>query len=85
MFFREIREFMETGRTSPEPTIGEIREMILRHGRMLSEFKGEGLAMREMRKHVAWYTAGMPHSAGLRRQVNTLETYEQLEQLMERM
>ena len=81
--FREIREFMETGRTSPEPTIGEIREMILRHGRMLSEFKGEGLAMREMRKHVAWYTAGCPYSASLREAVNRVETMAELTALLE--
>ncbi len=81
--FREIREFMETGRMSPEPTIGEIREMILRHGRMLSEFKGEGLAMREMRKHVAWYTAGCPYSASLREAVNRVETMAELTALLE--
>lgn len=38
--------------------------------------------MREMRKHVAWYTAGMPHSAAVRREVNEVETYEQLERLV---
>ena len=44
------------------PGISEIREMILRHARMEVEFKGENIAMREMRKQVAWYTAGCPHS-----------------------
>ena len=45
------------------PGISEIREMILRHARMEVEFKGENIAMREMRKQVAWYTAGCPHSS----------------------
>ena len=45
------------------------------------EFKGECMGMREMRKHVAWYTAGYPHSASIRRRVNEVETYEQLEKL----
>lgn len=83
--FSQIRAYVMDGVKKPCPDKEEIRQMILRHGRLLVEYKGEYTGMREMRKHVAWYTAGMPHSAGLRRQVNTLETYEQLEQLMERM
>ena len=81
--FREIREWMETGKLPPRPGSGELREMILRHGRMLSEFKGENQAMREMRKHVAWYTAGCPHSSSLREAVNRVETLEGLKTLME--
>lgn len=34
--------------------------------------------MREMRKHLAWYTTGLPHAAGLRRQINSMETMEEL-------
>ncbi|MCI9197058.1 MAG: tRNA dihydrouridine synthase DusB [Lachnospiraceae bacterium] len=83
--FSQIRAYVMDGVKKPCPDKEEIRQMILRHGRLLVKYKGEYTGMREMRKHVAWYTAGMPHSAGLRRQVNTLETYEQLEQLMERM
>lgn len=83
--FSQIRAYVMDGVKKPRPDKEEIRQMILRHGRLLVEYKGEYTGMREMRKHVAWYTAGMPHSAGLRREVNTLETYEQLEQLMERM
>jgi tRNA-dihydrouridine synthase len=49
---------------------------------MLMEFKGEWMAMREMRKHVAWYTAGYPGSSGLRRRVNEIETYHDLEMLL---
>ena len=57
-------------------------QMILRHGRMLIECKGELMAMREMRKHVAWYTAGYPGSASLRRRGNEIEKYEDLERLI---
>ena len=81
--FRETREFLKTGQIPSRPDTGEIRRMILRHGRMLSEFKGEGLAMREMRKHVAWYTAGCPHSASLREAVNRVETMAELTALLE--
>mgnify|MGYP000514715016 FL=1 len=59
--------------------------MILRHGQMMLEFKGETAGMREMRKHVAWYTAGMRHSAGLRRESNLISSYQELEVLLDRM
>ena len=55
--------------------------MVSRHVRMLMDFKGELMGMREMRKHVAWYTTGYKHSASLRRMANKIETYKQLEEL----
>ena len=52
----------------------EVRDMILRHGKMLTEYKGEMTAMREMRSHMAWYTKGMRNSAALRCEINQVET-----------
>ena len=56
--------------------------MILRQAQMLVACKGEYTGIREMRKHVAWYTAGFPHSAKLRSRVNEIDTLEALEALM---
>ena len=81
--FGRINRFLETGVKEEEPGVQEVKEMILKHARLQIEYKGEYTEMREMRKHVAWYTAGMPHSASVRRQVNEVETYEQLEKLVE--
>ena len=81
--FGRISSYLENGAMPPEPSIPEVRDMILRHAQLQIEYKGEYTGMREMRKHVAWYTAGMPHSASVRRQVNEVETYEQLERLVE--
>ena len=81
--FREIRPNLETGEIPPRPSTEEIREMILRHGRMLSEYKGENVAMREMRSHMAWYTKGMKHSASLRCEINQVETLEGLAALLD--
>ncbi len=67
------------GKRSPE----EVAEMILRHARLSIDLKGESLTMREMRKHVAWYTAGYPDSARIRRVVNETETFEDLKALLE--
>ena len=80
--FRELNHYFETGEKLPRPSVEEVREMILRHARMQIDLKGEFTGIREMRKHVAWYTAGMRHSAGLRRESNTIESYEALEALL---
>lgn len=80
--FQRINHYLDTGILLPVPDEEEICRMILRHARLQIELKGELLGMKEMRKHVAWYTAGMPHSAAIRRESNLLETYEELEKLL---
>lgn len=77
--FREIEHYLKTGERLAKPIGSEIRETILRHGRMELKYKGEYTAIREMRKHIAWYTTGYPNSAALRRSVNEMETYQDLE------
>ena len=83
--FSRILHYQETGELLPKPDIREVKEMMLRHARLQLEYKGEYTGMREMRKHVACYTAGMPHSAAVRRLVNEVESYEQLEELVDRL
>ena len=83
--FRELNHYFETGEKLPRPSVEEVREMILRHARMQIDLKGEFTGIREMRKHVAWYTAGMRHSAALRRETNLVSSYEELEKLLGRM
>ena len=77
--FREILNHLATGKITPEKFSREICDTILRHARMVLEIKGEYTAVREMRKHIAWYTAGYPGSAALRRSVNEIESFEELE------
>lgn len=81
--FREISHYLDTGELLPRPALEEVKEMILRHARLQLEYKGEYTGMREMRKHVAWYTAGFPHSARLRGAVNEIESIEQLMVLLD--
>lgn len=80
--FKRINHYLETGELLPEPEPGEIRDMLLRHAALLAEYKGEMTGIREMRKHVAWYTAGLPHSSALRNMVNQVETYEAFKTLI---
>lgn len=81
--FRELNHYFTTGEVLSKPSWEEIREMILRHARMQIELKGEFTGIREMRKHIAWYTSGMKHSAGLRRDSNLVSSYEELEKLLD--
>ena len=74
-------EYNETGIIPGRPDKLTIRDTMLRHAALQIEFKGEYLGIREMRKHVAWYTKGMPGSARLRDAINKVETYKELEAL----
>lgn len=76
--FGQVREYLETGVIPKLPTNKEKREMILRHAALQLEYKGEYTGVREMRKHLSWYTVGMPNSARFRQAINTMETMEEL-------
>ena len=79
--FSEMTAYEETGEMPPRPDRDSIREMMLRHARLQIEYKGDYLGIREMRKHVAWYTKGLPKAARLREKINAVESYEELENL----
>lgn len=78
--FREINAYLDTGTIIERPSKDEVRDTILKHAALQLQFKGEYTAIREMRKHVAWYTTGLPHSAKLRQMVNEMETIAELEE-----
>lgn len=81
--FSRLVEYRRTGVIPPEPSLNEVRAMMLRHARLQLEFKGEYTGIREMRKHVAWYTKGMKGAARLRARINQVESYEELEKLLD--
>ena len=76
--FREILAALEDREIPARPNRRELYEMIVRHAQLSCTYKGEYITVREMRKHLAWYTTGLPHAAGLRRQINSMETMEEL-------
>lgn len=81
--FKQVSEYLKTGELIDKPTSQEIKAMILKHAQMLIEYKGEFTGVHEMRKHIAWYTGGLPHSAELRRKCNEMETWEELQELLD--
>ena len=76
--FREILAALEDREIPARPNRRELYEMIVRHAQLSCTYKGEYITVREMRKHLAWYTTGLPHAAALRRQINSMETMEEL-------
>lgn len=82
--FHELQEYERIGVVPPRPTPEKIKETMLRHAKLQIEFKGDFIGIREMRKHVAWYTKGMKGSAKLRDAINQVESYEELEVLLDK-
>lgn len=76
--FREVTAYLENGRKEPRPEAEEVKDVILRHAELQTRYKGEYIGIREMRKHIAWYTAGYPHSAKFRGRINEIEGMEEL-------
>lgn len=76
--FKQIVHYLETGEELPPPTREEKRAVAIRHAQLMQHYKGEYIAVQEMRKHLAWYTAGMPNSSKFRGKINSMETMEEL-------
>ncbi|MCI9353330.1 MAG: tRNA dihydrouridine synthase DusB [Firmicutes bacterium] len=82
--FQRINHYFNTGEILPEPTAQQKVEKALRHTRMLIEYKGEYIGVREMRKHISWYMKGIKGAAELREKVNRANSYNEIEQLLQK-
>ena len=82
--FSQIKEYFSTGIIKPKPDINEVIQMILRQARLAIEYKGEFTAMNQMRKHIAWYVSGYPNAAKLKNKTSYINTYEELEAILEK-
>ena len=79
--FEELNAF-HNGLDYNKPSLAEVKEMIMRHARMLIEYKGEYIGIREMRKHAAWYTAGFKGASKLRGRLNEASNINELEEII---
>ena len=80
--FSRILHYLETGEILTEPTPAEKGRMALRHGKMLIDYNGEYIGVREMRKHVTWYSKGLKGAARIRNMVNRAESFSDLERII---
>lgn len=83
--FHRVSEYLETGKLLDKPSGEEIKAMMLRHARMQVACKGDYTGIREMRKHISWYTTGLPGSAKLRGKINSVESLQEMEELLQEM
>ena len=79
--FSQISAFLKDERSPPEPPVSEIMRVMVKHIRLICEYKGERVGIKEARKHAAWYIKGIKGAAAYRQQVGTLESVAQLEEL----
>ena len=76
--FKRINHYMKTGEILPQPTCEERINTALKHLKLAVEEHGEYVAVREMRKHIAWYLKGLRGSARLRDEINNIESCEEV-------
>ncbi|MHB8845073.1 MAG: tRNA dihydrouridine synthase DusB [Nitrospirota bacterium] len=70
--FREALQYLRTGVVPPHATPEERQAIMLRHLKDMTRLVGEDIGVREMRKHLCWYTKGLPGGAEFRERVNHL-------------
>ena len=75
---RETIALLERGERISPPTAGERLSLATRHLDLVCQYKGESVAVREMRKHFSWYLKGVRGAAQLRQQINQATTRQQL-------
>ena len=75
--FREIGHYLSTGEKLAEPSIIEVRDILLGHLHNLYEFYGEYTGVRMARKHISWYSKGQRHGAAFRQAVNRMDTIDE--------
>ena len=80
--FKEAKIFLETGKEIARPQIQEVKDMIMKHCRLMIDFAGEEMAIRQMRKHIAFYVTGYKDATSVRREVNYCNTLSELEETL---
>ncbi|HYF81892.1 MAG TPA: tRNA dihydrouridine synthase DusB [Clostridia bacterium] len=80
--FKRTIEYLRTGQLLPEPTFEQRVETIITHMSMVTELKGEGVGVKEMRKHAAWYLKGMPGSTKVKTEIFKLTTCAEVKDIL---
>ncbi|MGB8501282.1 tRNA dihydrouridine synthase DusB [Mycobacterium sp.] len=83
--FAELSAALTGAPAAAPPTLGEVAQIIRRHGALLTAHFGEDKGMRDIRKHIAWYLHGFPAGAALRRALALVKTLKELDVLLDRL
>lgn len=82
MIYRTVK-YLDTGILTGEPSIQEKMDVCKLHLDRLIDLKGENVAVREMRKHAAWYLKGIRGNAKVRNAINQTHTRQELVQILD--
>ncbi|KJF25569.1 tRNA dihydrouridine synthase DusB [Clostridium aceticum] len=80
--FHRIYHYIKTQEILPKPTIKQVIDTIQRHMALVIRYKGEYVAVREMRKHIAWYLKGFKNAAEVRRMINVVQSINEMENIL---
>jgi nifR3 family TIM-barrel protein len=80
--FRDLVEALSGREVPASPTLGEVCDVMGRHARLLVDHLGADLALRDFRKHTAWYMTGYPVGGEMRRRLAMVSTLTELDDLM---
>ncbi|MCL2350123.1 MAG: tRNA dihydrouridine synthase DusB [Defluviitaleaceae bacterium] len=83
--FGRITEYLKTGELLPMPTAQEKIDLALEHAKAAMEHNGEKIAMREMRKHMAWYIKGLHGATTAKVAINNSESFEEIKEILMKM
>lgn len=80
--FNRTVTYLKTGELLPEPTHQEKIDKIFEHFELMLKYKGERIAVKEMRKHIAWYIKGLKNSAIIKQKINTLNYFKEIKEML---
>jgi tRNA-dihydrouridine synthase B len=83
-FLAHVAEYLTTGCKIPEPTLAARKEIMLRHYEAMQQHFGTQPGMRIARKHLAWYSRGLPGSAEFRQAMNRAPEVETVLEMIDR-
>lgn len=80
--FREVKHYLDTGEEMDRPGRREIIQTLLKHCDLMKEIKGERVGIQEMHHHAAWYLQGFPGASKLRREINLVNSFDELREML---
>lgn len=76
--FKEISAYYKNGEVVEKPSINQRVLVMLNHVKFMVKYSGEQVAIKEARKHIAWYLKGFKNAAIIRNKISTINTMEDL-------
>ncbi|MBN9543607.1 MAG: tRNA-dihydrouridine synthase, partial [Alphaproteobacteria bacterium] len=80
-FINQVAHYIKTKEILPDPSYAEQLEVIMNHYDAMIELYGADAGVRMARKHLGWYSSGIPHSAELRGKINMMTDYKEVKKV----